>query len=114
MVTLTGNINVDLTNLVTVENDKQRLVLNEFTKQMYAQITSGITVPDTTAPGATTTTNVEFVAFTHYEADCDSVCFFKKDGPADLMTAHNEAVKTAMDVRTNMVKMAASLVSKLF
>ena len=55
---------------------------------------------------------LQLIAFTHIDADADSINFVKKDLSAEqkgLLIAHNESVKAAQEARTGFVAMVRSL-----
>ncbi len=57
---------------------------------------------------AKTNANLDVVAFTHIDFDCDAVNFVKtgaSEGEAPLLAAHNQMVKTSQETRAGVVKM---------
>ena len=57
--------------------------------------------------------NLEVVAFTHIDFDCDVVNFVKaglSEGGKTLLEAHNEMVKTSQEARQAMVKFIRELI----
>ena len=102
VITLTGNIQVDIKALT--DSTGKEWKLNSLAEGMLTKIKASDPAGE----------HLDFVAFTHYEADCDSVSYFQKEAPKDLLTAHNEAVKAAMASRSGLLEVATSLVGKLF
>ncbi len=93
VITLTGDINLEkVANQDTVDFEKLYKNIGENVKNSV---------------------NVDVVAFTHIELDCDSVMFVKRgigESEKVLLEVHNETIKTAQETRLGVVRLVKDII----
>jgi hypothetical protein len=93
VVTLTGDISVELKKIKFDD-------LDNLTEEVITALKAS-------------KDNVRYMAFSHYEFDCDSVSYFNENCPETLLKAHSDTAASALDARRSMVKLVVENFSNL-
>lgn len=93
VVTLTGEIKITS----SVADGGKKIDL----KKLYQEIASKAE------------SDLQVVAFTHIDFDCDSVCFVKKEYEVELLEAHRKMVETAQQTRQAVIDMLKAIATEL-